>query len=146
MLVITQPHLIVQLARELRELSDLFSVYLYGAPAQHGVRQIKENLTRDHPLFDHANEMNSQAIVVTSYQTFATRHGPQANLKYVTKTTTISQKAATRTFKYSKLVNPANPEWRAPHDLDGLFEQGILDEAQNSKGTCADTHSFFHPA
>jgi hypothetical protein len=114
---------------------DVFNVYIYGSVGHKvpsGVNVITEDLTRSHGLFDQRNELNSQAIIITSYHVLGSRHGPNKNRAYLKKNSVKQSKAVKR--KFTKLTDPADPEWNAPHDLSGLIDEMILDEAQNSKG------------
>jgi hypothetical protein len=135
-MAITQPHLVSQIARSFAKYSDLFHVYIYGGgnnDLPSGVNRISEKLTRDHALFDQTNEHNSQVIIVTSYPTLSARHGPPANKKYMTETRRFSVLRADN-LKFQLMRDSKFADWRAPHDLDQLFDDLFLDEAQNSKG------------
>ncbi|OSS43855.1 hypothetical protein B5807_11599 [Epicoccum nigrum] len=83
-LVVTQPHLLLQLAKSFALYSDTFHVYIYGGNSTDlppNVTRVNEKLTRDHEFFDEENEHNCQVIIVTSYPTLSSRHGPAANKK-----------------------------------------------------------------
>jgi hypothetical protein len=135
LLVLTQSHLAKQISQNFAEFSDEFDVFVYGGgnKALHpNVRRIPEHLTRAHPIFDQGNECNSQVVVVASYDTLQARHGPSAILKYL-KQLQYKPKVAEK-HKFTQLRDRNRPDWAPPMDLDGLFEEAILDEAQNTKG------------
>lgn len=144
LLVLTQSHLVHQISKNFAEFSSEFDVFQYGGLQKAlppNVRRITENLTRGHPIFDQENECNSQVIIVTSYETLKARHGPSAVKKYIKG---LDYKpAVARKHMFMQLRDKADPDWRAPIDLDGLFDEAVLDEAQNTKGQC---HILFHVA
>jgi hypothetical protein len=117
-------------------MSDDFYVYAYGSASKDdppGVHRLTETLTRSHPLFNHDNELNSQAVIVVSYNVFAMRHGPSAAAAFLKKNLSNDEKTIQKT-KFCELRDATDPEWRPPFDLEGLFDEGMLDEAQNTKG------------
>lgn len=134
-LVLTQSHLVAQISKNFADFSSEFDVFVYGGgtkPLAANVRRITEHLTTGHPLFDQENECNSQVIVVTSYDTLQARHGPSAIKKYITSLN-YKPKVANR-HKFMQLRDRARPDWKSPMDLSGLFDEAMLDEAQNTKG------------
>lgn len=84
-------------------------------------------VTRDHPLFDHENELNSQALIVLSYSLATARNGPQAIRAWASR-------------QNSKLTDAELEElsFRDPDDFPGnlrhCFDEVYVDEAQNLKG------------
>jgi len=80
MLVLTAPYLVNQIAREFKNYSKLFKVYIYasdrGEVSGTDIDFIKTHLTRSSPIFDQRNELAAHGIIVVSYQTYLTRHWP----------------------------------------------------------------------
>ena len=135
LLVLTQSHLTHQISKNFAEFSKDFDVFVYGSGSKGcapGARRITEHLTRSHPIFDQENECNSQVVVVTSYDTLQTRHGPAAIKKYL-RSLSYKSKVAER-HKFQQLRDRDVPDWKPPMDLEGLFDEAVLDEAQNTKG------------
>jgi hypothetical protein len=150
-LVLTQPHLVEQFALEAQTFSPAFLVYTYGSYSSQntgGIPRITEPLTRDHKMFDPTNNNNARVIVVSSYSTFAYRNGPQATLRFNREVRfrnedgTYDEEAAKEyMFDYPTLMG--KEPYRAPHHLDGLFSEVVLDEAQNTKGLLFEPRCLF---
>ena len=134
-IVITQPFLLYQTAEAFARVSPYFEIYQYGGGSETpaGVQRISDNLTRSHPLFDHSIERNSHRIICVSYQTFASKHGPNRRKSWLMKQMKKKPDEA-ESEKWSKHTYDGDEDWFPPFDLEGLFDEVILDEAQNTKG------------
>jgi hypothetical protein len=81
---ITQSHLVAQAATDAAEYSSVFDVRVYGGEKEkkntlpHGIQHQGPALSRDSKLFDFANSLTRHVLFVTTYETFAARHGPSA--------------------------------------------------------------------
>ncbi|CBX99413.1 predicted protein [Plenodomus lingam JN3] len=134
-LMLTQPHLVTQMASALANFSSMFKVFIYGARSNSdpaGITRIVERLTRDSPFFNPKNELNSQVFIVCAYPTFHVRHGPAAVTRYLRGSGSTKQKAHMNRFELVR--RKGDSEWRPDFELDELFSEICLDEAQNTKG------------
>ncbi|PWY66464.1 putative DNA repair helicase rad5,16, partial [Aspergillus heteromorphus CBS 117.55] len=116
-IIIVPPHLIDQWMDEIMSITEEFQVLLYYGDARRQVGSyIKDKLTKKHEIFKGGLE-SARTIVVTSYQTWEARHGPQA-----VKAWCGSKK---------KPYNPANPHMPPdfPGNLNGRFGVAVFDEA-----------------
>ncbi|PYH75137.1 uncharacterized protein BO88DRAFT_328807, partial [Aspergillus vadensis CBS 113365] len=116
-LIVVPPHLIDQWVDEISSITDSFNILLYyGDGRRQGAEFIKDNLTHKHSIFTGGIE-SAWTIIITSYQTLESRHGPQAVKAWCAKTK--------REYDSS---NPRMPI-SFPHHLSGLFAIAIFDEA-----------------
>jgi hypothetical protein len=123
------------MAGALAAYSPLLRVYTYGARSHSdpiGVQRIVERLSRDSAIFDPNNEWISQCIIVAGYPVFHTRHGPSATKRYLKEAGRSEKQASKRKSKVVRMKADSN--WRPPYEMDGLFGEICLDEAQNTKG------------
>ncbi|KAF3043432.1 hypothetical protein E8E12_007269 [Didymella heteroderae] len=141
-LIVLPQNLIEQWKEEIFEFTDREAVCVYyGPPRKSGDGKVvyvpknegKGRLTRDHSFFSGAEE-NSDVIVLTSYATWATRHGPGAQWDWLCekRRSQASGKRPTKKETEKLLLNEGvtyhsvATEW--PYQLHGLFERVILDE------------------
>lgn len=115
------PNLVDQWAYELLQVTSALRVYVYyGDYRQPGditdTKVICSRLSKDHKLFN-GDAPNARAIVLTSYGTLTTRHGPPAAMDW-------SQE---QKLSFNKLA-PIMPK-DCPHNLSELFHVAVLDEA-----------------
>ncbi|GAA85914.1 hypothetical protein AKAW_04028 [Aspergillus luchuensis IFO 4308] len=116
-LIVVPPHLIDQWVDEISSITDSFNIPLYyGDGRRQGAEFIKDKLTRKHSIFTGGIE-SARTIIITSYQTLESRHGPQAVKAWCAKT------------KHE--YDPSSPRMPIsfPHDLSGLFGIAVFDEA-----------------
>ncbi|GAT28035.1 hypothetical protein RIB2604_02501100 [Aspergillus luchuensis] len=102
---------------EISSITDSFNIPLYyGDGRRQGAEFIKDKLTRKHSIFTGGIE-SARTIIITSYQTLESRHGPQAVKAWCAKT------------KHE--YDPSSPRMPIsfPHDLSGLFGIAVFDEA-----------------
>ena len=121
-LVIILPHLVWQWVSKLRAISSKFCIYVYFGdacekPLVHVL--LLEKLSAQSAVFEDRPENNS-AVVITSYQTLNSCHGPGRHAHWMQQTQCgrVSAGTAHQTMC---------PSWGA--SLDGLFRLVILDEA-----------------
>jgi hypothetical protein len=88
-------------------------------------------LARNHSIFD-GREANASTIILTTPRTMASRHGPTPLKAYRITTLKISTKNA------DKLLGTPDKRWK--HNLHGLFEYCIIDEAQSIKNPDSYSH------
>ncbi|KAE8164621.1 SNF2 family N-terminal domain-containing protein [Aspergillus tamarii] len=120
-IIVLPPGLIQQWAREITSMTSVFDLYIYYGDykTQSNVSSkiIEERLTRDHELFNKKPE-TARALILTSYQTLNSRHGPGA--------------VKTESEKRERRFNPTSPKmpnnWK--YSLAGKFNIGLFDEAQ----------------
>lgn len=130
-LVVMPSSLLMQWVFELNGFTNAFKIYVYhGDPrmkgnAAKGAKRINAKLTKDHPLFSGQREDNANAIILTSYQTFAGRHGPAALRAW-----RRSNAGPGRSVDKSLWTVP-DRGW--PNDLRGCFRAVFLDEAHIAK-------------
>jgi hypothetical protein len=92
---------------------------------------IKGTLHRDHEIFN-GDEGNIWKVVITTPQTRAYRHGLQAAIKYRQQRYNITLNAA----KEKRHILPDGWE----HNLSGLFDMCVIDEAQSIKNPTSSSH------
>lgn len=121
-LAVVPPNLVDQWFNEIRSVTKRLSVYLYyGDQRKHSATSsyfISDKLTPSHFLFD-GKPKNGRAIILTSYQTLAARHGPAA------------VKAWCETEKMP--FDAGHPQMPAnfPYRLTGCFGTTVFDEAHS---------------
>jgi hypothetical protein len=132
---ITQSHLVAQAATDAAEFSNVFDVRVYGGEKEkkkgmpHGIQRQGPALSRDSKLFDPANPLTRHILFVTTYETFAARHGPNAAAQYIVK---ASQGGITLDSARVSLANDNVPsEWLG--NLDGLVGLIVQDECQRQQ-------------
>jgi hypothetical protein len=115
-MVMTQPHLVRQMAEDLTNFSSEFKVFMYGSSNKQvdppGVTRISTQLTRDHFLFNERDTCNMHSIIVVSYATAHSRNGPSACRNYL-----VEQKVPLETAQkqiFAMPVSREDPLWRAP--------------------------------
>jgi hypothetical protein len=95
----------------------------------HGIQRQGPALSRDSKLFDPANPLTRHILFVTTYETFAARHGPNAAAQYIVK---ASRGRITLDSARVSLANDKVPsEWLG--NLDGLVGLIIQDECQRQQ-------------
>jgi hypothetical protein len=120
-LIVVLPNLIKQWAEEIQTITTNLDIYIYYSDV---CKQIGNNaailddkLKPGHYLFSKDSPKNTRAVVLTSYQTLNTRHGPMALKEFCQK----------KKLPY----NPANPvipdSWG--FNLKGCFHTAVLDKA-----------------
>jgi hypothetical protein len=143
-LFLTQPHLQQQSANDFANFSPLFKVYIYSGNGDKeqsvlsGPRRLRNELTRKSGLFNPSEETNSAVIIVSSYQTWATRHGPHANRAWLKKQFPDMSPADvnTKMFEEASTIDKETGDTTiAPHNLEGMFENVLCDEGHVVKGT-----------
>lgn len=115
--IVAPPHLIDQWVDEISFITDCFNILLYyGDGRRQGAEFIKDKLTRKHSIFTGGIE-SVRTIIITSYQTLESRHGPQAVKAWCAKT--------------KRGYDPSNPRMPIsfPHGLSGFFGIAVFDEA-----------------
>ncbi|PWY91735.1 hypothetical protein BO94DRAFT_533191 [Aspergillus sclerotioniger CBS 115572] len=117
-LVIVPPALISQWYSEINRVTDKFTAFIYYGeerPVQ-GMRTVGSRLRKTDTIFD-GSPINARTVVITSYQTFAYRHGLTAVKAWYSETKEFCPKVLLRCpveFLFS---------------LDSCFTDVILDEA-----------------
>ena len=89
---------------------------------------VSGNLHRGHELLD-GKPQRARSIIITSYATFAERHGPKALRKYRTNTLNWSK------TKADKMETINDADWKG--NLEGQFGTVICDEAHGIKSLAA---------
>jgi hypothetical protein len=132
---ITQSHLVSQAAIDAAEFSSVFDVRVYGGEKEketilpHGIQRQGPALSQDSKLFDPANPLTRHILFVTTYETFAARHGPNAAAQYMVK---ASRGRITLDSARVSLVNDNLPSgWLG--NLDGLVGLIVQDECQRQQ-------------
>jgi SNF2 family DNA or RNA helicase len=143
-LIVLPQNLIQQWNTEIFQFTDVFNLVIYyGPPRKSGDEKIayipksvnKGRLTRSHELFN-GNEENANTIVITSYATYAARHGPNVQWKWLVEERKkklkrdgqpATKKAAEDSLAQEGIRRNSVHE-DCPHQLHGLFERVILDE------------------
>lgn len=144
-LIVVPQNLIHQWRDEIFQFTDRFTIVVYYGPPRKSVdpkvvyipkSQTQGKLTRSHALFD-GNEQNSDTIVLTSYATYTTRHGPKVQWDWLVEQrrnqpweghSTKPTKREAEKLLINEGVKYQSIHQSYPHQLHGLFERVILDE------------------
>lgn len=141
-LIILPQSLIEQWKNEIFQYTDRFTVCMYyGPPRKSGDDKIvyvprsesKGRLTQDHKFFSGAEE-NADLIILTSYATWATRHGPKAQWDWLCEQHRNQATGKKPTKKQSeKALRDKGVAYHSvatdcPFQLHGLFHRVIIDE------------------
>ena len=122
-MIVVPPNLVYQWADEIERVTKAFDVYVYYGDTRRGgigsSKKLPRKIDNDCFLFDGSPERAS-AIVITSYQSLTTRHGPSALQKWRVSKEKWSKAEA------NKSANVLDPKW--PGNLAGQFERVVLDE------------------
>jgi SNF2 family DNA or RNA helicase len=125
------------MVNELQSFSPRFKILLYkskGAQDIGSAPTIKDELTKEHTIFDASKDINARTIVITTYQTLAQRHGPKACEAWCLQNN-IHWKIA------NKIVLPPS-SW--PGLINGKFEIVFADECQHAKNIEANQWNTIH--
>jgi hypothetical protein len=128
-MICVPPNLVRPTIRKVRDFSEGVVIYEYcgdgrRAHTADGARPIEGTLSKDHEILD-GSQRNEDAIIVTSYNTWATRHGPQMLLSWRLETLgyTLAQAKAPEKI----------PDFDCPYLLDDKIDTMWLDEATEIK-------------
>lgn len=126
-LVLAPPSVMLQWVRELKRVSSDLQIYLYhgdkaAAVPEEGVEFISK-LDRSHSIFDGSNKRR-RAVVVSTYQSFARRHGPSPQ-----DTWRVGNGADANTRK--SLMNTLDVAW--PGNLRDCFDVVVADDGHKLK-------------
>ena len=134
-LILMPKHLITQWLKAIDLIApNAFETYKYHGDVRRSKpnaaeRTVLGNLHQGHELFD-GKEQRARTLIISSYTTFAARHGPAANTKYRTNKLAMSKRQCD-----DERFNP-DPRWDA--NLEGCFKVVINDECHLIKSFAAD--------
>uniref|UniRef100_A0A093V772 Serine/threonine-protein kinase pakH n=1 Tax=Talaromyces marneffei PM1 TaxID=1077442 RepID=A0A093V772_TALMA len=130
-LLIVPSTILMQWANEIQKVTDAFDVRIlfgdkkaYKTGTWKKASLITEPLTCHSQMFDGSFE-NANIIILTTYDTFRSRHGPPAVERWLRK----QGRKNPMQYSPSLAVGPSDykpPGW--PGDLEGVFHDVILDE------------------
>lgn len=134
-LIVLPKHLIGQWQKAIEKVApEKFIIFVYygdyRARPKGSERIVGSLLKKDYPFFAQNNEDFARTLVLTSYTTFAERHGPKKQQRWRTNVLKWSEDTAKLDLKI------LDPTW--PQNLTGLFAKVVLDEAHNTKNTLTD--------
>ena len=133
-LILMPKVLINQWKDEILRFTDRFKILVYYGVAKHNddarLLYHKGVLTKASPLFNGSHE-NSDVIILSSYTTWGTRHGPKKQWKWLTQI--CAEQNNTTTKEADKRLKEGNADYnwpveQCPFQLSGQFERVILDE------------------
>lgn len=129
-LVLVPTICIQQFIEELEQITQVFIVEKYHGDIRSGSSKTK--LTKAHSWFSDTNEDNARRLIVSTPQTIAKRHGPEAQKRWMTGQ------------KFDKKVIHGYAEDGELHDdfpasLEGCFSRAVIDECQSIKTKDTDT-------
>lgn len=116
--------MIGQWADEIGKISEHFSIRIYYGgrlkiDKTSGVQKISGILQKGNKIFD-GSEQNSKVVVLTSYKTFLSRHGPTTYKNHLINgllsDDTFATKSAARAYVEKNIFNPM------PQDPDPVWE------------------------
>ncbi|KAI4675893.1 uncharacterized protein J4E84_009868 [Alternaria hordeiaustralica] len=138
-LIIMPQNLIAQWLEEICKFTERFRILVYYGPskksANPNVYYLKgkgkaARLTRSHDIFN-GEECNADTIILTSYSTWAVRHGPKVQWNWLVdkraKERRISKKEAAAELT-SEGVSYKSIDVNCPHQMYGMIHRIILDE------------------
>ncbi|KAI9826779.1 MAG: hypothetical protein M1826_006574 [Phylliscum demangeonii] len=143
-MICVPPSLVAQWVCEiLQHLSDFTVVIYYAAYSDKSVHprkvHLKEKLTREHPIFQDS-ETSESTIVVTSFRTFARRHGPQRQIINRTRREEQEENEEEGDGEDDEENDEEVRGWNLEPDrgqpgyLGGCFKRLVVDEAHFLKG------------
>ncbi|KAH6633017.1 SNF2 family N-terminal domain-containing protein [Boeremia exigua] len=132
-LILMPKTLLTQWKKEIQAFTDRFRIVMYyGTPkkrAEDGVDYPKGRLTRSSEYFN-GDESNSDTIVLSTYTTWATRHGPKAQTDWLVsdymKTNNVFRQTAKNHVTSSREAHVATKSCAI--QLQDCFERVVLDE------------------
>lgn len=119
MLVVAPPHLVWQWASELSKISGKFRVHIYFGDAREKPPlnvKVLDKLSSKSAIFED-KPANNAVVVITSYQTMNSRHGPSKHASW------LSRNGAGP----ADTSGECSSDW--PANLSRVFREVILDEA-----------------
>ncbi|KAM5480548.1 hypothetical protein McanMca71_002413 [Microsporum canis] len=135
-LIIVPPNLIAQWIEELYKVCANINIYYYYGDKRSSVadkaQRISKILDKKHPIFD-GTKQRRRCIVVTSYQSFSSRHGPTSLGRWRRK------ELGLKLVEIQKLSKTSDKRW--PENLCDLFGTVVLDEAHLVKNRETQTAS-----
>ncbi|KAI9651670.1 MAG: hypothetical protein M1831_000545 [Alyxoria varia] len=137
MLIVTLPSLIDQWVSEgLNIITDRCEVrVLYGDARAKAKTKARGELERDDPLLQPrviTSDTKSKAVVVvTSYQTLTSRHGPTHLARHLHENQGYQKKTVQKLIESPEFRPTPKHEW--PHDLSRMFSLAVLDEGHYVK-------------
>ena len=153
-LIVLPQNLVKQWQDEIFQFTDRFTVVVYYGPSRKSAdekvvhipkSESNGKLTRSHRLFQ-GSEENSDVIVLTSYATYTTRHGPKVQWNWLVERcrdqNIEGSKKPTRRQAERLLqdegIDYQSIDERCPHQLHGLFDRVILDEGHTIRHQSVD--------
>ena len=120
---------------ELENVAPGLLVYKYHgdnrASSDRGNVKYIDVLTKEHEICQNLDD-NARTVVVTTYHTWAIRHGPQRQAEY------LRSECKMTTEEVMELKDVLDPDF--PYGMTGVFERIIMDEAQVIRNKDTNAH------
>ena len=135
--------LVEQWIEELQRFSPIFDIQVYHNKSSTqkstaaDVQRRNEIFTQDHELFN-GDGANARVVVISTYGTIASRHGPNALKKWREKTYKGMFEAKGSVHQPENWFDTPDRKW--PKDLSGRWHSILLDEAHHVRNSDSLAH------